>query len=252
MRKDGVLFHAKHAFMPNSLGYCGPDENGSIRERLEGGREEEVLLGTLRRFEAAYPFLRLIARSSGRDVFDYSVPEAYWIGSPLLEEVPPGEFYGFSKRELRGNGMKSLQGSFKLLDGTALPHHSFYVMGTYIGAGGDGPKLGEEKGKKIGELIDSCRISWGEVKGKSKDSLVVEARPITVGEGGLGLGGPQRKSVKYDPLVEPFGEVKAGDTVSIHWGYACDVLTRRQVANIERYTAADIRGANAMLRKRRV
>lgn len=250
--RDGVLFHAKHAFMPNSLGYCGPDESGSIREHLEEGREGDRLLRTLQGFEAAYPFLKLIARNAGREVFDYSVPEAYWIGNRLLEAVAPADFYGFSRREMKGKGMKSLSGSFKDLDGGALPHHTFYVMGTYVGMGGDGPKLGEDKARKIAQLIDNCRISWGEVKGKSGGELRVESRPIVIGERGLSLGGVLTKRVKYNQLVKPFDRVEAGDVVSIHWDYACDILTARQLTNIERYTDADIRSANALLKRRKV
>jgi len=32
--------------------------------------------------------------------------------------------------------------------------------------------------------------------------------------------------------------------VSLHWNYACDVLTPRQLKNIERYTGADIKLVN--------
>ena len=96
MRESGVLFHAKHAFMPNFLGYCGPDERGRIQQSLEGGKTDDELVRTLRQFEAAYPFLGLIAKSTGREVFDYAVPEAYWIGNSLLTKVPASDFYRFS------------------------------------------------------------------------------------------------------------------------------------------------------------
>ena len=143
MRTDGVLFHAKHAFMPNSLGYCGPDEDGTIREHLEDGTPGEGLVSALQGFEAAYPFLKLIARYAGTEVFDYSVPEAYWIGNGLLDKVRPEDFLGFAREELKGTGMKSLSGSFRDF-GEATPHHTLYVMGTYVGKGGDGPRLGED------------------------------------------------------------------------------------------------------------
>jgi Family of unknown function (DUF6390) len=251
MKDGGILLHAKHAYMPNSLGYCGPDQNGRILQHLEEGRGGEDLAATLREFEAAYPFLKLIARNSGRQIFDYSVPEAYWIGNELLESVSPLDFYDFSRRELKGAGMKGLQLSFKKLDGLARPHHSFYVMGTYAGSGtGDGPDLGNEGERKIEELIDNCRISWGKVEEVAKSELKVEFRPMAIDRGRFRLGIPATKLVRYDPEVEPFGGVKRGDFVSMHWNYACDLLTPRQVLNIGKHTEADMTVANRLLSRK--
>lgn len=247
MGKKGILFHAKHAYMPNSLGYCGPDENGTILGHLQDGKTGDDLVRTLQGFEAAYPFLRLIAKSSGNDVFDYSVPEAYWIGNGLLGSVDPADFQGFSRNELKGTGMRSLEASFKTLGGSAIPHHTYYVLGTYVGRQGDGPNLGNESAKKTAELMDNCRISWGEVRKVNKGELVVAHRPLVVGDAGLALDAPRERRVRYDPEVEPFGSVKSGDVVSIHWNYACEVLSRRQAINIGSYTARDLELANRLL-----
>lgn len=251
MKEDGAIFHAKHAFMPNSLGYCGPDGNGTIREHLEGGSTGERLVRTLRGFDAAYPFLRLIARNAGRDVFDYAVPEAYWIGNPLLDRVEPSDYYRFSREELKGGGMKGLQASLKELVGGVAPHHTFYVMGTYVGRGGDGPKLGTDPRRKLEALVESCRISWGKVVEVGRSELLVRSRPLRIEEEGFKLGGARTRRVSYNPLVPPFGSIRPGDSVSVHWGYACEVLSPRQTVSIERYTSADIRSANALLGKRR-
>ncbi|MDE1857547.1 MAG: hypothetical protein KGI26_00570 [Thaumarchaeota archaeon] len=244
--KDGILFHAKHAYMPNSLGYCGPDENGKILGHLEAGKGGEDLVRTLQGFEAAYPFLKLIARNSGREVFDYSVPEAYWIGNDLLGRVDPADFLRFSRGELKGNGMRNLEMSLKPLDGAGVPHHTLYVLGTYAGSAGDGPSLGNGAAKKVARLMDDCRISWGTVRRADREELVVLHQPLALGDG-LSLGAPAEKKVRYDPRVEPFDRVKAGDVVSIHWNYACDVLSRRQARNIERYTALDLTLANRLI-----
>jgi hypothetical protein len=247
MKKSGMLFHAKHAYMPNNLGYCGPDENGTILDHLEEGKEGDRLVKALQGFEAAYPFLRLIARNSGREAFDYSVPEAYWIGNDLLEMVAPDDFLRFSKNELSGSGMKNLQPNFMALDGAALPHHSFYVMGTYIGRAGDGPTLDNESAKKVAQLMDDCRISWGTVRKIDRKELVVRYEPLVIEESGLALGVPKEKRVRFDASVKPFGTVKPGDVVSIHWNYACDLLSQRQARNITKYTAKDIALANRLL-----
>jgi len=251
MKADGVLFHAKHAFMPNSLGYCGPDEKGQIRRDLEGNRSDEELVQTLQKFEAAYPFLKLIAKSAGRQVFDYSVPEAYWIGNRLLDLVPVSDFYSFSHHEIKGRDPEKVREVFRQLDGTAPPHHTFYVMSTYATtAVPDGPNVRNEAKRKIAELVDNCRISWGTVRKVGKNELQVEARRVSVDDGGLSLTSPVVKRVRYNPEIRPFGTVKAGDVVSIHWNYACDVLTPRQVKNIARYTDADIRLVSRLMKSK--
>lgn len=44
-------------------------------------------------------------------------------------------------------------------------------------------------------------------------------------------------------VVEP----RLGDYVSIHWNWACDVLTAAQVRNLERYTRYHMHLANQTL-----
>ncbi len=250
MRDRGVIFHAKHAFMPNFLGYCGPDERGRIRQSLEGGGADEALVRSLQRFEAAYPFLKLIARSAGREVFDYAVPEAYWIGNSLLTRVPVSDFYKFYHHELPGKDARGVRRAFRSIDGHAPPHHTFYVMSTYAMSGAaDGPGLDNEREDKVGRLVDSCRISWGKVRKVKKSELQVEYRPVVVAGGRMELAKPRLKTVSYNPEVRPFDAVKAGDVVSLHWDYACDLLTPRQVRNIAKYTDWDVLLVNGFLAK---
>jgi hypothetical protein len=251
MKRSGILFHAKHAFMPNSLGYCGPDEKGMIQQELEGGKSGEDLVQTLQRFEAAYPFLELIARSTGREVFDYAVPEAYWIGNELLGRVPASEFYAFSHHELRGRDPGKVKEVFRELDGATPPHHSFYVMSTYAtSVVPDGPSLTNESRRKVAQLVDNCRISWGEVMRVGRRELEVRLRPVEFEGGRLAMAPPMVKRVQYNPEVKPFASVRTGDVVSVHWNYACDVLTKRQSKNIAKYTAADLALVNRLLAAR--
>lgn len=251
MKDSGILLHAKHAYMPNSLGYCGPDDRGRILQHLEEAKGGEDLVATLKGFEAAYPFLRLIAKSTGRDVFDYRVPEAYWIGNSLLDRVPTPEFYRFSHHELIGRDPREVKKMFKALGNAVRPHHSFYVMSTYASSSvADGPSFRADGRKKVEGLIDSCRISWGQVKEVGKKKLEVEYRPIRLTEDGLGLARAEVKKVEYNPEVRSFAAVKPGDWVTLHWNYACEVVTPRQLRNIAKYTDLDIRSANTLLRKR--
>jgi Family of unknown function (DUF6390) len=251
MNERGLLFHAKHAFMPNNLGYCGPDDRGRILQALERSRGGEELVSTLKEFEAAYPFLKLIARSTGRGAFDYAVPEAYWIGNGLLDRVPVPEFYNFSHRELNGRDPRRVREVFSEVGARARPHHTFYVMSTYASSSvADGASVGNESAEKVSGLIDSCRISWGKVSSVGAREMQVEYRPVVLDEGRLKLSAPRLKKVSYNPEVSPFGSVRPGDAVSVHWDYACDVLTSRQLRNISKYTLMDLDSVNRLLAKR--
>jgi len=244
----GILLHAKHAFMPNSLGFCGPDDRGVILHHLEASRGGEDLTSMLKEFEAAYPFLRLIARTTGRNAFDYAVPEAYWIGNGLLDKVPVPDFHSFSHGELSGRDTKEVTRVFKTVGVAARPHHTFYVMNTYASSSvPDGANISNMNAKKIGQMIDSCRISWAVVKEVGKKKLMVKYRPVVLEAGHLVLSSPKLKSVTYNPEVTPFESVKRGDHVSMHWDYACEVLNGRQLANIRNYTALDIDATNVLL-----
>ncbi len=249
MKDSGILLHAKHAYMPNSLGYCGPDDRGRILQHLEESKGGEDLASTLREFEAAYPFLRLIARSTGKKTFDYSVPEAYWIGNSLLDKVPTAEFYKFSHHELVGKDPAEVKRIFKALGGSARPHHTFYVMSTYATSSvADGPNLSADGRRKVQGLIDSCRISWGQVKEVGKRKLKVEYRPVVVEDDRLSLSKPVVRKVDYNPEVRSFAGVRPGDWVTLHWNYACEVVTPRQLRNLAKYTELDIRSTNEILK----
>jgi hypothetical protein len=247
LKDNGILLHAKHAFMPNSLGYCGPDDRGVILHHLESARGGEDLASTLKEFEAAYPFLRLIARTTGRDAFDYAVPEAYWIGNGLLDRVPVTDFHSFSHRELAKRDPAEVKRVFKAAGAAARPHHTFYVMNTFASSSvKGGPNVENAGARKMAQMIDSCRVSWGEVKEVGAKSLKVEYRPVVIEEGRLALAKPRLKRAIYNAEVAPFGAVKAGDHVSLHWDYACEVLSPRQLSNIRKYTTLDIGAANRL------
>ena len=144
---------------------------------------DESLLSILTKFEAAYPFVKMIAKSTGRKPFDYKVAEAYWIGNSLLDHVEPAEFFEFAHQDLtssrkmagKKNGLQKTEAKslFRELGSMAKPHHTFYVLGMYA-------RSSEQSGSgdKLLELMDSCRISWGRVLDVKEKTLIVE-RPLT-------------------------------------------------------------------------
>jgi len=243
MTKEGAILHAKHALMPNNLGYCGPDENGRILEHLHSSTSSDTLLSTLKEFEAAYPFIRMIADSTGKSPFDFEVTEAYWIGNGLLDRVEPSKFFEFSHRGPASRlTLDQSRTIFRQLGTAAKPHHTFYVLGMYARTQNS---PGTES--KLLELMDSCRISWGKVVSVKEATLTVERRPLVLREERLGLAQPVRKEVLYDKAIPPFQSVKKGDWVSLHWNFASEVLKDYQLRNIRAYTALDIKATNGFV-----
>jgi hypothetical protein len=238
--------------MPNNLGYCGPDDKGTILDHLHDSTVTPALLKKLKGFEAAYPFIELIGRATGRDIFDYSVPEAYWIGNGLLDKVPTEDFYSFAHSRLPNRDPREVKRVFKEAGSAVRPHHTFHVLSTFAtSVVSDGPSPASVARKKIEEMVDGCRISWGEVKRVGRDTLIVQTRPVELRGGVFTLGSPASKEIGFDRRIAPFGTVKVGDFVSIHWGFACEILTPLQVRNAERFTRVDIASVNRVLKATR-
>ncbi len=96
--------------------------------------------------------------------------------------------------------------------------------------------------------MDSYRISWGRVTNVELGALMVERRPLQLQAGRLVLGEPVPKRVMRTISGEGFtDDVAVGDTVSIHWGWVCEVLGQRQAANLARWSAHHLAIANATI-----
>jgi len=244
MSLDGVLRFGRYAFPPNQLGYCGPDDHDALLGYVVGKRPDQGMVELGRRFEGAYPYLQLIARSHGiADPFDARVVEAYWIGNGLLRGVDAGAFHDSL---LERFGPRLREGERRRLaakpgDG-ATPHHNFHVFEVYTRAGlmnGDtaGPLL---------DVMDSCRISWGEVVAVHPDRLTVSRRPLQLVLGKLGLG----EAREVDAVATGggyVGAVKPGDVVSMHWSWACEVLTRGELTRLATATSRALSLCNQTL-----
>ena len=84
----GPVLFARYAFPPNSHGFCGPADSGSFFEFGVAGRDDGGLRALAQQFAGAWPYLQLIAGATGLpDPLDRRVVEAYWIGTPRLEQV---------------------------------------------------------------------------------------------------------------------------------------------------------------------
>ena len=238
---DGMLLFIRYAFMPNRLRYCGGDDNTTLFQHAIAGETDGGVPTLLRKFTGAYPYLALIARANGiADPFDRRVVEAYWIGNALLERVEVRQLYD----SLRARYGKQLSGrTLDLVIGKApagaRPHHSFHVFDVHSRAGELEHSL---------DTMDNCRISWGRVTAIDGSVFVVERQPLLLEAGKLALGVAQPARITRQLDDRGFADrARVGDWLSIHWGWACDILGDDQARTLERYTRHHLALANQTL-----
>jgi len=249
---DGAILAARHSFMPNRLGYCGPDENDILFDSCLSNTRNEQLVEALRGFKAAYPYIRFIAESLGaQDPLDYRAAEAYWIGNDSLQKISPGDFYDHLTARFKSKFPKEhIKKFFETKTFAPFPHHALHVFNSFstMGTAPEALASGAGSDETVGSLMDKCRISWGRVLEVDESGhLVVEYEPVQRVGGRLNLGKPT--STKVLAQVEGKSFVvgaKKEDWVSFHWGFACTILTPTQVANLRKYTLSDMAMANAV------
>jgi len=239
----GPVLFARYAFGPNRLGYCGPD---AVEELFGEGTvrgDDRALRDLARSFEGAWPYLELIAHANGlADPLDRRVVEAYWLGSPLLDAVRADAFEtSLASRfrpRLRTEGWRWLAGK---PDAGAVPVHAFHVLDVF-------PRIGLLRSGSVDralEVMDACRIRWGRVLERDGEWLVVSVVPLVMADGRLELGQARPERVQAWRDGAGFVEgVQPGDVISIHWSWACDLLSARQLGRLVTWTSREIGIAN--------
>ena len=95
------------------------------------------------------------------------------------------------------------------------------------------------------EVIDACRIRWGRVLERDGDAFVANVVPLVMRHGRLVLGDARAERIQAWRDGAGFvGDVEPGDAISIHWSFACDRLSPRQLAGLIATTAHQVRIAN--------
>ncbi len=226
---DGPQLFARYAFMPNRLTYCGGDDHRALFDYCLAGVTDPGLRGLLRTFTGAMPYLQLIAECNAiLDPFDAQVVEAYWLGNDLLRGVEARALYDSLRarfgRQLRARDFELVLGK---APAGAHPHHSFHVLEVC-------PRIGWPQALSF---MDNCRISWGKVVSLDGSMMTVEGMPLVIAGHRLALGALEQRAVNREFDGNGFvGTARTGEWVSMHWGWACQVLSLRQVANLEHWT----------------
>lgn len=239
---DGVLRCSRYAFGPNRLHLCGPEANREIWDYLNDGFTDFGLQKLLKGFETLYPYLDRIARSNHvSDPFDARVVDAYWLGNELLGGVDKQTLHQYLIDGLRLKDTLPLK-SFRILEDRIgrgmLPNHNYHVINV--------PKrMGYQDMLSSPEIMDSCRISWGEVKDVSGPNIKIEYEPLIRVGNKLILGSPIQKNIirrlEADYDIEM---LKVGEYISLHWDIPCEVLKKEDVYRLRTYTLEAIRIAN--------
>jgi hypothetical protein len=241
---SGALRFTRYAFPPNQLGYCGPDAAGQLLEQAASGVDDPDLRRLLRGFEGAWPYLELIAGVNGlADPLDARVVEAYWVGNPLLDRVRPSLMGRSLEERFRGRAAGSWSRLADAVPAGAVPHHSFHVLGVY-------PWVGLLRGGRVDEplqVLDRCRVRWGQVVAVYADRAAVRSRPLVWDGRSLLLGPPREETaqVRLDGRALA-GVLTPGDWCSLHWDWVCERLDRRGLAALRHYSARELALVNAL------
>ncbi len=234
---DGPQLFARYAFMPNRLTYCGGDDDRALFDYILADVTDAGLRGLLRKFTGAVPYLGLIASSNViADAFDVRVVEAYWLGNELLQGVEARALYDSLsarfRRQLRPRDLELVLGK---APAGAHPHHSFHVLEVC-------PRNGWPQTLA---WMDNCRISWGKVSALDGSTLQADVIPLALDGNFLVPGAPERRTINRQIDGRGFiDDAQPGDWISIHWGWACQVLSLRQVTNLEHWTRYHLRIVN--------
>lgn len=227
--ESGPAVFCRFAFPPNSLGYCGPSDTGLLKElMIGGGTAIEEVTHVIPAFAGAWPYLELIAACCDRDPLDPKVVEAYWLGSPLLEKVDLLAMGNSVEERFRQRAGWDWEVVSNALNAGGRPTHSFHVFCIY-------PWLGLLQSGIVDQaldVLDRCRIRWGEVVGRAGDRLLVNSQPLAWDGVRLGLSLERVESVL--PPVDG-GHIEVGDLVAMHWDYVCQTITPRQYRYLRRY-----------------
>lgn len=235
---SGSAFFSRFAFPPNSLGYCGPSDTGLLKQVMVGGLSGlEEMTHIIPAFAGAWPYLELIAACANRDPLDPGVVEAYWLGNPLLDQVDLLLMGNSLDERFRHRAGWDWNAVSDALNAGGKPNHSFHVFCIYPWVG----LLRSGIVEQSLEVLDRCRIRWGEVVGLAGDRVMVRSRPLTWDGARLRLSPEQ-----IEPVLPPVddGLLNPGDLVAMHWDYVCQRITPRQRDNLMRYHDRHLAMAN--------
>ncbi len=241
---DGAQLFVRYAYPPNSRGSCGPPDSDALLHYGQSGVTDPGLRELAKGFAGAWPYLELIAAATGiRDPLDHRVVEAYWVGNALLDTIGVTNVGNSMEERFRARTGRQFPHLVEGVLAGGVPHHSFHVFEVY-------PWLGllrdDRRYATALNVLDKCRIRWGDVLAITGDEAVVRSRPLAWDGRVLSLGEAQLETAKYAVAGSGFvAGLAVGDVVSLHWDWVCDRLTPGQLHQLQLFTSRHLRIANS-------
>lgn len=240
---DGAQLFVRYAYPPNARGSCGPPDSDALLHYGQTGVTDPGLRELAKGFAGAWPYLELIAASTGiPDPLDHRVVEAYWVGNALLDAVGVRSLGDSMEDRFRARTGWQFPHLVEGVLAGGVPHHSFHVFEIYPWLG----LLGDDRRHATAlNVLDRCRIRWGEVLALAGDEAVVRSRPLAWDGTALSLGPAVVETARY--AVDGTGfvaDLAVGDIVSLHWDWVCDRLAPNQLRQLQHFTVRHLKIAN--------
>lgn len=226
---NGVELAARFSYIVNNLRYCGPPEAKDLFLRYFKDKDnEDEVVSALKKFEGTSPYFSSIAEKHEKDLLDFDVVEAYWVGNNLLDDFTKDDMKNVIVK-LVSRGLPESLGN-KLIENLPddmFPHHNFNVF--YVG-------VGQLTGAVPTTLqnMNNCRTAWGRVVKVYDNTLYVRSSQIEFKNNRYVVGTDKDLTVSYMKDLLP--NVKSDDLVALHWGFAPLVLSEKQLDNLVKYT----------------
>lgn len=246
MRNDwsGLQLFARYAYPPNERGYCGPADHRALLEYRTTGQTDPGLAQLASAFTGPWPYLKLMSEKLGvGDPFDYRIVEAYWVGNKLLDRVGTLDFGNTIEHKFKPRVGRRWQDMSDAIP-WGVPHHSFHVFVTYPWVG-----LLEEsdRGEPL-QILDQCRIRWGQVVSTSGDQAIVKSQPLVWEQKQLRLGAMRLETATLAKDGLGFTEqLDPGEWVSLHWTWVCDRLSKTQLQALRTHSIRQLQVTNRKL-----
>lgn len=235
---NGALRFARYAFPPNDLGYCGPDDAGTLLEYVDAGTVDGGLRQLSEGFVGAWPYLQLIAAANNRkDPLDRDVVAAYWVGNELLRSVSVAEMGNMIETRFKERVGFDWQRLAEPIQDGPVPHHSFHVFGVYPWVGLLRSGINDEPLR----ILDRCRISTGVVESVDGDVAMVRRRPLVWDGRALAEAAAIREPMRLSQQDRSLaGVVATGSIVTMHWDWVCETVSPGQARALESWTSSQL------------
>ncbi|MBS3067257.1 hypothetical protein J4450_01025 [Candidatus Micrarchaeota archaeon] len=235
-KKLGAELQARYSFVPNCLGYCGPNTFQKIYVRyLQGQTNIKNVERELKKFIIPFAYLKLIAKANKMKPWDYKVVEAFWLGNELLNNIKYKQLRNFILHDLVRVGLDK-ERALKLIEKMPkgmVPSHCFHVI--FV-------QFITNKVDKTTKNFDNCHVGWGRVLTIKPTSVTLRYVALDKKNNKYMLT-PKVKTIKHSLLKN----VKKGDIVTTHWNTAIQKITNKQAKNLKKYTLWNMNRLNRII-----